>query len=390
MVLDLRAKVLTKVRTSRLTQIILSLILVCVLAVPLILWRVQSIEVKIDNKTVHITTFSGTVGGALAHAGLHIYPEDRVFPARDTPIHPGLEIEVQRSVPIKLNVDGQIIFTRSAGDNVGDALNSLSRRFGLSLKPTDEVNVARSRALSPGMEIDVRRAVALDVTADGRQWVANLAPRTVAAALKKLGLTLGPLDKVSLPLNHIIRAGDHLTLVRVTQKKETIRTAVPYQVVTQPANFPVGFPDRLVTSGANGLEEQTVQVTLADGKEVSSKVLAQRVIRPPVNEVISRGAETSVSRGGRVINFRKAYIMRATAYSQLNPDTATGAPARWGVVAVDPGVIPLGTRLYVEGYGDAQALDTGADIKGNRIDLYMDTPQAAEAWGVRSVVVYVK
>jgi 3D (Asp-Asp-Asp) domain-containing protein len=81
--------------------------------------------------------------------------------------------------------------------------------------------------------------------------------------------------------------------------------------------------------------------------------------------------------------------MRASAYSG-GGSTATGHEVRWGVVAVDPKVIPLGSQLYVDGYGEAVALDTGGAIKGNRVDLYMNTEEAAQSWGVRSVIVYVK
>lgn len=83
--------------------------------------------------------------------------------------------------------------------------------------------------------------------------------------------------------------------------------------------------------------------------------------------------------------------MTATAYSPQEPGlddhTASGMKATKGVVAVDPSVIPLGTRLYVEGYGNAIAGDTGSAIKGNRIDLCFDTLEECNAYGWRTVVV---
>ena len=76
----------------------------------------------------------------------------------------------------------------------------------------------------------------------------------------------------------------------------------------------------------------------------------------------------------------------ATAYS-TEGTTATGLPAGWGTVAVDPAVIPLGTRLTIPGYGDGVAADTGSAVAGSTIDLWFPTEQQALAWGRRVVVV---
>jgi len=85
--------------------------------------------------------------------------------------------------------------------------------------------------------------------------------------------------------------------------------------------------------------------------------------------------------------------MVATGYSPqepgLNDHTATGMKAQHGVVAVDPSVIPLGTRLYVEGYGNAIAADTGSAIKGNKIDLCFDTLSECNKYGRRTVKVEI-
>jgi len=79
----------------------------------------------------------------------------------------------------------------------------------------------------------------------------------------------------------------------------------------------------------------------------------------------------------------------ATAYTWTGYRTATGTWPSRGTVAVDPNVIPLGSVLYVEGYGPAVAADTGGDIKGQRIDLYMDSYEEAIQFGRREVQVEV-
>jgi 3D (Asp-Asp-Asp) domain-containing protein/septal ring factor EnvC (AmiA/AmiB activator) len=76
----------------------------------------------------------------------------------------------------------------------------------------------------------------------------------------------------------------------------------------------------------------------------------------------------------------------ATGYS-LSGTTATGAPVGWGVVAVDPSVIPLGTRMTVPGYGEGVAADTGGGVRGAMIDLWFPSPAEAAAWGRRTITI---
>lgn len=383
-------RAVAKMRTSQLAQILASSVLLALIVLTFVIWSARSIQVQIDGKNVRVTTLSSTVGEALAHTSLGIYPEDRIQPDRNTLISSGLKVEVQRSVPVKLNVDGRLIWARSVEASVGNAVAELSTRYGLQLKDIDEVSLPQATPIKAGMEIGVRRAALLHVQVDGKDWDTYLAPRTVTEALAKLNISVGEKDKVSLAPTHRIEWGDVLKVVRVTEKEQTVETEIPYQTVAQAADFPVGLPDKIVSRGANGLQAQTVKVTLEDGKEVHREILSQKIARPPVNQVVSRGAQTSVSRGGQVIQFQRAFLMRATAYSDPGATTATGAEVRRGIVAVDPRVIPLGTKLYVDGYGEAVALDTGGAIKGNRVDLYMMSEDEASNWGVRTVIVYVR
>ena len=90
---------------------------------------------------------------------------------------------------------------------------------------------------------------------------------------------------------------------------------------------------------------------------------------------------------------RLAIVMEASAYLAGDGDgagiTATGLPAVRGIAAVDPDVIPLGTRLFIPGYGEAIAADTGGAIVGNKIDLVMDSYGEAMDFGRQDVTVYV-
>ena len=82
-------------------------------------------------------------------------------------------------------------------------------------------------------------------------------------------------------------------------------------------------------------------------------------------------------------------IFEATAYCYTGNRTATGTWPSRGTIAVDPTIIPLGTRLYVEGYGEGIAEDTGGAIQGHRIDLYMESEDECWDWGRRTVEVRI-
>jgi len=88
-------------------------------------------------------------------------------------------------------------------------------------------------------------------------------------------------------------------------------------------------------------------------------------------------------------------IMEATAYTKSIEEgthkgiTRSGTQVSRGTAAIDPRIIPLGTKIYVEGYGHAECLDTGGAIKGNRIDLYMDSRKECFEFGRKNVKVYI-
>jgi 3D (Asp-Asp-Asp) domain-containing protein len=82
----------------------------------------------------------------------------------------------------------------------------------------------------------------------------------------------------------------------------------------------------------------------------------------------------------------RTITVTSTGYS-LPGRTATGIPVGWGVVAVDPSVIPLGTKLTIPGYGEGVAADTGGAVRGDTIDLWFPTLAQAHAWGRRTVTI---
>ena len=125
---------------------------------------------------------------------------------------------------------------------------------------------------------------------------------------------------------------------------------------------------------------------LARRAERRSTALTRARVATPVSKVTpAQAAQTSPAPNGRRT---RTLLVDAVAY-HLPGRTASGLPVGVGVVAVDPTVIPLGTRLFVPGYGRAVAADVGSAVKGNIIDLWMPTRAKARAWGRRTVTITI-
>ena len=116
-------------------------------------------------------------------------------------------------------------------------------------------------------------------------------------------------------------------------------------------------------------------------------------VPPPIEEPVEEIAEYSRDYSQDYSPYAYAIDMEATAYLPSDGGgsgiTALGIPATYGIVAVDPYVIPLGSRVYIPGYGEALAADTGGAIYGNRIDLCMESYWEAMDFGRRYVTVFV-
>jgi cystine transport system substrate-binding protein len=134
---------------------------------------------------------------------------------------------------------------------------------------------------------------------------------------------------------------------------------------------------------------QALEARVHQAQQKAAQLTAQRAAAPaPANEPAPQNAVDAApvaqpaapASGGRTIT------VSSTGYS-LGGHTATGLPVGWGVVAVDPSVIPLGTKLTIPGYGEAVAADTGGAVRGNMIDLWFPSLAQARAWGRRTVTI---
>ena len=150
---------------------------------------------------------------------------------------------------------------------------------------------------------------------------------------------------------------------------------------------------RLVATAEN------VRATLQLERERRSRLVAELTRRSELNNAELTRAEAGRARSlagaashaddidaTETTSAARTLVVAATGYAATGA-TASGVPAGPGVVAVDPSVIPLGTRLTIPGYGEGVAADTGTAVQGAVIDVWFATDAEARAWGRRTVAV---
>lgn len=225
---------------------------------------------------------------------------------------------------------------------------------------------------------------------DKRSFLVKTWSRTVGDLFKEFGLDPKGKDRVYPPPETILRNGLGIYLVRVEERIERVEKKIPAPVYRKVIPTLVSAKGRVVREGRDGLVVELYRIRFARGREIGREMIERRVVRHPKPYVIFDYRRVELVRTLDPSSY-PSMEMIATAYSPEEGfvRTATGKRAKKGIVAVDPRVIPLGTRLYVHGYGEAVAEDIGSAIKGKRIDLCFDTLREARSFGRRKVKVYI-
>jgi uncharacterized protein YabE (DUF348 family) len=306
--------------------------------------------------------------------------------------------EVQQTIAhvVTFNSEGSITQHATQAATVGAFL----RERGITVGANDYVTPSLDVPLSDRLTIVYR--VAIPVTIDNERAtraVVSSAP-DVGALLEEQGIRLGKDDVVTPSLSDAVPARGIVRIERVLSWERTEHRDINAQTVHRLDFSMAPGTSKIVSPGRAGEREVMVNFTQRDGQSVRSVVVGSRVIRKPRPRVVAEGvgeyeafarfAQRGVERTAYVAE--SALNMIATAYTAgcagCSGITAIGRPAGHGIVAVDPGVIPLGTRLFIPGYGFAIAGDTGGAIHGRRIDLGFNSMRDAMLFGRREVVVY--
>ncbi len=270
--------------------------------------------------------------------------------------------------------------------------------------------------------ITVQRMQMVTVLYHGSKTVTGTYGETVGALLSRMGIALAPDDVLSCDPDTPTHNGLLVSIVRKQIETLVERERIPFQ--TRRYEDPSLEPGeiRVLTEGADGLVERQLQIVCENGREVSRQTVRESVVQEPVDCVLLCGPERklraqpdapdflfpdgdsgdvigdgTITTAGHSYTYTAKLTVSATAYSCEGTvgHTYSGTVARVGAIAVDPKVIPLGTKMYIVSndgqyvYGYCVAEDIGGGIKGNKVDLYFDTFDECWEFGVRSCTVYI-
>lgn len=301
--------------------------------------RARSISISEGGQAPYsVNTAADTVGGALWDAGLQIREADRVEPSFDTPLTAVTSVTLTRAVPLTIQIDGAVVRTLSAARRVADALAGA----GIGLTGADYTTPP----------------------ADGPL----------------------PVDGVI----QVVRVREEILATQTIERADTIFQAL--------ADQPIDTRQQ-IDAGADGIRRTYTRVRYEDGLEISRVTEAEFIAQTPRARVVGYGTQITVNTVATpdgAIEYWRSYDVYATSYSPSRagvPSTSrsfgitrSGQRLVKGLIAVDPRYIPLGTRLYIPGYGFAVAADTGGGVKGRFVDLgYSDNDY--QSWA-RVVKIY--
>lgn len=262
---------------------------------------------------------------------------------------------------------------------------------GFQLNDKDEYRLSTEK-IQDNTVITIHRAIPVNVTYQGKTREIVTGKPTVGELLTELGIS-GDSIRAEPDQTTKITANVHIKAIAISEKVVEREIEEPYEIVRQPDPTMERGNQQIVSSGENGIKIAKVRLRFEDGVQVSEETIEETVTKPAAPEIIKVGARDTIDTSRGAMRFQRALHMEASAYLPSDGNgagiTATGIAARRGIVAVDPGVIPLGTRLYIPGYGPAVAADTGGAIRGNTIDLCMESYSEAMQFGRRTVKVYI-
>jgi uncharacterized protein YabE (DUF348 family)/3D (Asp-Asp-Asp) domain-containing protein len=402
-----RARQIEKARREKFTRLGVSIALMCgitaasVASVAASTWHAS---IQVDGSTQpEIVIESTDSDSILRKASVPVSTDDLV----SSTIEDGkVFITVRKAKHVTVAADEKTTpVTLHYGDTVAEALS----QAGVTVGSNDILSAPKTMPVTDGMEITVTRRVTVKITADGTTKDYLVVKGTVADALSEAGITLGSEDITDKALTDQVTDGMQIRIGRVSYKDVTSTQEIPYQTVTKKDSSMSAGTKVVKTKGQKGVKTIVIRQKLCDGKVVESTVTSSTVTKQPVNEVVVVGTRslgkayasvgtdgTLIDHNGKRISYRKVYTGRCTAYSG-GWGTASGMKPAYGRVAVNPKIIPYGTRLYICSpngkyvYGYAVAADTGtAAMSGSIVaDLYFNTYAKCCRFGARTMNVYV-
>lgn len=358
----------------------------------------DTVTIMLDGKKEVVRTHAATVNDMLEDLEITVQAADYVHPSRATKVDNDLEVVWKPAQKIVMVQDGKTEDVWSTADTVDELLKDQD----LSVKEQDKITPSKNTKLKANMEVAIDKAFSLKLVVGGDEKQVWSTSTTVADFLKQQGVKLNDLDRVEPELTEKVEAENTVNVVRIEKVTDVVEEPVDFAVITKKDDSLSKGKEKIVKEGKDGLISKKYEVVKENGKEVKRELLSEKVVNKKQDKVVTVGTRTTVAQASRGVtnvssSSGKEIYVSSTAYTAsckgCSGVTSTGVDLKSNpgakIIAVDPSVIPLGSKVYVEGYGYAVAADKGGAIKGNRIDVFFSSKNDAYRWGVKRVKVRV-
>ena len=376
--------------------IILASFIVFVAATGFIIFETtkKTVAITLDGQEKIIKTHAATIQDIFDDLDISLRSEDYVFPSLNTEVKNNLEIvwEPAKQVHIVKDNEKKTVWTTSK------TVEELLKEQEIALTAHDKVQPNLNEEIKNNIQIEVNTAFPVTLSDGGKEQQVWSTSTTVADFLDNQGIKLNELDRTVPKVEETVKANDVVKVIRVEKVTDVVEEPIKFAVVTKKDSSLAKGKEQVVNKGQEGLITKEYEVVLENGKEVSRTLVSEKKVRDKQDKVVAVGTKAApvqvVSRGNET---GKELYVSSTAYTAFcngcSGKTATGINLRANpnvkVIAVDPRVIPLGTKVYVEGYGYAVAADTGSSIKGNKIDVFFANKSDAYRWGRKKVKIKI-
>ena len=307
-----------------------------------------------------------------------------------------MSFDVIKANTITINNCGEEQTISLAKGTVEEVLN----RTGITLAENQSVTPSLNTVITGDMNIYVYNSKNIKLTTNGTEMTVKAPEGTVENALKILGYEITDDDILNVDKNAQIEDDMKITLKKVTYVDEKSTEKISYKTVEKDSDDIMTGESEVSQKGVDGEKEVTKRCKYIDGKYDSTKVIDEKVTKEPVDKIVLNGTKrgTTTDTSGAPVSYSYMVSGSGTAYTAApGALTATGVPVYEGGVAVNPAIIPYGSKLYIEAadgshvYGYATAVDTGGALMDGSaiVDLFYFSYDDCVSFGRRDVNVYV-
>jgi uncharacterized protein YabE (DUF348 family) len=352
-----------------------------------------TVALTLNGQQKVIKTHANTVKEVFAQLEIPLNSKDYLSPSANAKVKDNQNIVWKQAKQVQIVQDNEKKTIWTTAGTVAELLKEQQ----IVLNEQDEISPKPEEKIKSKMDIRIKLALHLTLVDGGKEQQVWSTSATVADFLTQQGIKLNEFDRVEPSLSETLQKDGVINVIRVEKVTDVVEEPIQFAVITKKDEGLDKGKQVTVTEGKQGIVSKEYEVILENGKEVSRKIIGEQKLREKLDKVVAVGTkelDIQVSRGAET---GTEFYVNTTAYTAYcngcSGRTATGFDLRANpgakVIAVDPRVIPLGTKVYVEGYGYAVAADTGGAIKGHKIDVFFPTKAEAFRWGVRKVKIKI-